>query len=294
MDGRTLLDVLEGDPVKPDGIQLYSLDKLGDGSKLGAATRDSTQWHRFVWLKSGTAKAKIGDQNVKLYRPTLISVPPGYAFMLDAHGTGFSLKLSRRYMDRILGQLGDRAEPIQNHGHVIPIQILDRSKNRVSEILDQIALEYDGDHIYRSPALYGNATLLIVEMARLLSLRDNSASVVAPTKGQAVFEGFMALIDAHFLEHWKVSQYAAALSISERALRRICRAVMGASPTEILQQRMMDEAKRQLLIAEKTISEISYELGFSDPSHFTKYFAKRSGMSPSAYRAQRHGRDRRS
>jgi len=48
---------------------------------------------------------------------------------------------------------------------------------------------------------------------------------------------------------------------------------------------MIDFAKERLFDANKSISEIAYELGFKHPQHFTRMFKKQVGMSPAEYRS---------
>lgn len=50
--------------------------------------------------------------------------------------------------------------------------------------------------------------------------------------------------------------------------------------------RVLFEAKRQLRYTSKAVSEIAYALGFDDPAYFTRFFSRRAGMSPRAYRAR--------
>lgn len=58
----------------------------------------------------------------------------------------------------------------------------------------------------------------------------------------------------------------------------------GRSPQEHLQQKLMDIAKEKLLIPGKTVSEVSYELGFQYPQHFTRMFKRNIGCTPNEYR----------
>lgn len=273
-----------GQKSQPDGIRLKSLSKFSQDPK-----RPSVQ-HHILWIKSGPVEAILNKKKLKLCSPTLISVPPEYAFELQTQPTGVWLTLSQNYLDRITWQLEGLIDPIHYWEQIISGQILNTQHNRIAELFDQIELEFSGNHIYREPALYGNTTLLIVEMARLLNLQSESTPTTLPQKGQAVFKSFQSLVEAHFNEHWKISQYASALDISERALRRLCKSISGLSPNEILQQRIVVEAKRNLLFSKKTVTEICYELGFSDPSHFTKYFSNSQGLSPSVYRSQQQYR----
>ena len=46
----------------------------------------------------------------------------------------------------------------------------------------------------------------------------------------------------------------------------------------------MLEARSELVYTSKTISEIGYGLGFEDAAYFSRFFSRRSGMSPGAYR----------
>lgn len=281
---------LYGQLAELDGILLESLSQFSQSPSEATSLCCPPEWHQIVWIKAGAAEAILNNTKTKLYAPVLISVPPESDIELKTEATGLVLALSSSYINRIISQLEGMADPIQCWEHIISNQVLDRRNNRVSEIFDQIQLEYSGGHTHRGPALYGNTTLLIVEMARLLNLQPPGKDAVLPIKSQVVFRNFKALIEAHFSEHWKISQYAAALATNETALRRICKAVTGASPTEILQQRIVTEARRNLLFSDKSVTEICYDLGFTDPSHFTKYFANSQGLSPSAYRAQSQSR----
>ncbi|MFO7288350.1 MAG: helix-turn-helix domain-containing protein, partial [Gammaproteobacteria bacterium] len=57
-------------------------------------------------------------------------------------------------------------------------------------------------------------------------------------------------------------------------------------PIKLVHHRVLLEAKRQLLYTTKPVSEIAYGLGFDDPAYFTRFFSRRTGMSPRAYRAR--------
>ena len=55
-------------------------------------------------------------------------------------------------------------------------------------------------------------------------------------------------------------------------------------PTEIVRDRIILEAKRQLRYSEKAIKEIAYDLGFEDPTYFNRIFKKAESVSPKQYR----------
>lgn len=58
----------------------------------------------------------------------------------------------------------------------------------------------------------------------------------------------------------------------------------GQSAVEVVHQRLLQEARRLLRFSAVQVSEIGYQLGFSDPAYFSRFFTKRTGLSPSQYR----------
>src|SRR5258705_249340 len=58
-------------------------------------------------------------------------------------------------------------------------------------------------------------------------------------------------------------------------------------PGHLIRQRVLTEAKRQLVFTSQPIHEIAYELAFSDPSHFARFFRKQTGTTPHEFRAAR-------
>jgi len=59
----------------------------------------------------------------------------------------------------------------------------------------------------------------------------------------------------------------------------------GARQNPVEAARIVLEAKRQLRFTSGSVSEIAYALGFDDPAYFTRFFSRRAGLSPRAFRA---------
>jgi AraC family transcriptional activator of pobA len=63
--------------------------------------------------------------------------------------------------------------------------------------------------------------------------------------------------------------------------------VAGVSAAELVQQRLLLEARRRLIHVAAPVAQIAYELGYQDPAYFCRIFKKRVGLTPSAFRRQR-------
>lgn len=83
-----------------------------------------------------------------------------------------------------------------------------------------------------------------------------------------------------------VKYFASALSLSTNYLADLLNKYTGKTTQEHIYFQLIDKAKSLLWSTEKTISEIAYDLGFEHPSHFTKLFKRRTGISPRNFRSQ--------
>ncbi|MEM9548577.1 MAG: helix-turn-helix transcriptional regulator [Bacteroidota bacterium] len=81
-----------------------------------------------------------------------------------------------------------------------------------------------------------------------------------------------------------IEQLANELSVSQRYLSDTLKKETGKTSTEHLHLHLIDVAKNILLLPNKSISEIAYELGFEYPAYFSRLFRKKEGISPSEYR----------
>lgn len=95
---------------------------------------------------------------------------------------------------------------------------------------------------------------------------------------------YKALIADHFVSEKLVKFYAEQLNVSERRLNKAAESVVGSGAKDIIVERVMEEAKRQLLYSEKSIKEISLSLGFSGEQNFSAFFLKYAGMRPTEFR----------
>ncbi|MGY3560472.1 AraC-like DNA-binding protein [Bradyrhizobium sp. USDA 4463] len=122
-------------------------------------------------------------------------------------------------------------------------------------------------------------------VARALT-RDSGSSGNSESN---LFRRFEALLEQHHLERWTVADYADALAITPTHLNRITRAATGDTASHLILNRLVREARRNLVYTNLPVSTIAYALGFEDPAYFSRVYAAATGLSPRAFRAQLHG-----
>lgn len=95
---------------------------------------------------------------------------------------------------------------------------------------------------------------------------------------------FNVLIERHFKEEKLVNFYASKLNISPNYLNIICKKNLGVSATQLIQQRVLLEAKRLLQSTDLSVKEIAFELAFADHAYFSNFFKSQTGVTPTAFR----------
>lgn len=95
---------------------------------------------------------------------------------------------------------------------------------------------------------------------------------------------FNLLVETHFRSEHSVSFYAEQLFKSPKTLSNLFAIYNHKSPSQVIQERVLIEAKRLLSYTEKPVKHITYELGFEDVSYFSNFFKKHTGSSPQEFR----------
>lgn len=98
------------------------------------------------------------------------------------------------------------------------------------------------------------------------------------------FIRFRQLLEQNFRQVHTVHEYAEKLNISTRTLTKYVNQSSHRTPLQIINDRILLEAKRQMCHSSLSIKEIGYQLGFDDPSYFVKFFKRLTGKMPSEFR----------
>ncbi len=237
--------------------------------------------HQVLLVESGGGTASLDGSAQRLSAACLVNVPAGHvhAFHFKQGTRGWVATMADELLDEVLVRVGDvradlgracvvHAEP--------PIHLLMR----------QIWQEFCGQSKARALVLRGLSTTLLGWIARAAG-ENTRAHAHLPESN--LVQRFRMLIEAHFLEHWRVADYADALSVSPTHLSRLTRAATGESSLRLIEARTMREARRHLAYTNLSIATVADALGYSDPAYFTRVFTQDAGISPRAFRSQLAG-----
>jgi AraC family transcriptional activator of pobA len=137
-------------------------------------------------------------------------------------------------------------------------------------------------------AMRGYLALIAIAVARIAAIRARTGAVTLERADPTV-EVLRGLVEQHFRKERQLIFYADKLAMTVDRLNDHVKRATGVTAGHLIRQRVLTEAKRQLVFTTQAIHEIAYDLTFSDPSHFTRFFRKQTGTTPQAFREKGGG-----
>lgn len=118
----------------------------------------------------------------------------------------------------------------------------------------------------------------------LFNLLKRSMHPAPPPVYSVLLRDFFTTLDKDFRTHHEAEFYAQKLSVTSKTLNTNCKKYLGKTAAAIITDKLTAESKKLLLYSTKNLTELAYELGFTDPSHFNKFFKRQTGVLPGVYR----------
>jgi AraC family transcriptional activator of pobA len=232
--------------------------------------------HQILLIENGGGQATLEGRRHVLRPMRVVNVPVGHVhgFSFKPGTQGWVVTVAAEMLDQVLtpseGLRGVLAQSAVLHG-----------TPQMRTTMRQIFAEFAGRRFGRAHILRALSAVLIGLVSRELA---GTGRVTAGAVKSDLFQRFEALLEQHFLRHWTVSEYAAALSVTPTHLSRLTRSVTGHAASHLILDRVIREARRNLVYTNLPVSTIAYALGFNDPAYFSRLFSGATGLSPMRFR----------
>lgn len=235
-----------------------------------------------VFLQAGEAEMVFETQSRMLAVPCVLMVPPrrihGFRFSPDM--VGWIVTLPQALLGELFALSGELRGLLDDFRY-LPLGEESGPLALMRLHFEQFEREYVGHLPGRLSALMATLGLVLVQLARAGGVGSGS---IAHDRMHVRVERFAELIEKHFRKWKPIGFYAGLLGVSTAQLNNSCRREAGTSAQDMIHERLLLEARRLLAYSDLDVTGIGYSLGFRDPAYFSRFFSRKQGMSPSAFR----------
>jgi AraC family transcriptional activator of pobA len=278
---------LYGEPPRDAQERFVHVETISDRSRINDwriqphAHRDL---HQLLVIFTGGGEMEAETQRLPFHAPALLIVPAGvvhgFSFAQDTEGYVVTLA------DTLLNELARDERSFRDLFAAANCVSLESDPGHFQEFEDTLP-KLRRELVWSAPASAAAATArlttLLVSAVRALHQPAGSTSAASSARA-ALAARLRARIETQLRSGWTVAQYARALNVTPAKLRAACLEVTNKTPTRVLEERLLLEAKRNLTYTNMTVAQVAYYLGFTDPAYFSRFFSKLAGESPAAFR----------
>lgn len=272
-------------------VHYEALGKLADFFGRSMPVHRHDRFFQVHYVKNGMVRVYLDDERYQQQGPMFFLTPPTFphAFVTDADSDGHVLTVRQELIWPLLeGQQGLAQGP-----QIAPLCVAvgelgahyDAEVARLNLLFDELRGEFADDRPGRALSLAALTRLIFISLLRLSTRSIQSQP--ARREDLQIFQRFNALIEANYHAHWALERYAKQLGVTEARLNDICRRIADLPSKRLVFDRLMQEAKRLLLFTGSSVNEICYQLGFTDPAYFSRFFTRNAGITPGEYRLRK-------
>ncbi|MER7483891.1 AraC family transcriptional regulator [Streptomyces sp. NPDC126510] len=266
----------------PAGVEVMALAELRRRvSESVLASPQRPDFHHLLTLTTGDLRNTVDFDGYVLRPGSWLWVRPGQVHQWgDVDRAEGTLILFRQ--DMLDAATATAARVDDPHAPVVTTPEADGAQALIMAS-EHLSLEFQA--LGRLPLEVHRAALRHLLAVLLLRLSHLTAPVGGPLpERDETYLRFRDAVERDFTRTRRVEDYARMLGYSARTLSRATAASAGLSAKEFVDRRVELEAKRLLAHGDRTAAQISDQLGFVNPSQFSKYFMHRTGQSPIEFR----------
>ena len=235
-----------------------------------------------LFLLQGRGSVLVDFENCPLSGRSLIVIGPGRVHAWQANAmTGLYIAFTQEFFDGAgppPSTLFDYpfmfADELSSVIHLKPNQ-----GGQAQGLFRDINSEFEKPEKLAVEMIRGQLRLLMVHLARLYAARSPALFAAV-----SLVRRFRQAVERSFRASTSVRDYAQSLGVTTSHLNESLRLETGSTAGELIRTRLLLEAKRLLLHSELTMAEIGYELGFEDPSYFSRFIRRELKTSPAELR----------
>ncbi len=270
-----------------NGNLAFKIFSFEDGTAFDHVQR--LNYYSLIWVENGNGVAKVDFNEFNFTENSLFSFVPYQPFMLAAKN-GMSGKVLNFHPDFFCIHKHHKEVACNgvlfNNIYQPPFISIDEiSVASMRTLIEQMKMEMQNPDLAQYELLISYLKIFLITAARLKTAQQSEAKKdTLDVQEPFILQTLKDAIERDFKTKHSASDYADALNISAKALAKITKAYFNKTITQLIAERIIIEAKRELYLTSKPVKRIAYELGYHDEFYFSRFFKTNADVSPQLYR----------
>lgn len=270
-----------------NGNLAFKLLHFDDNSYFDHIQRNN--YYSLIWVRRGEGIARADFSAYEFRAESLFAFSPYQPFMLETKTApgGIALHFHPDFFC-----IHKHQKEVACHGVLFNniyqapfVSVREDAASVLSQLVDQMECEIQKPGLAQHDLLVSYLKIFLITASRL---RAEKRSLLPETTGHlrvpVLLQHLREAIERDFRTTHAPGDYASRLNISLKALAKMTKNYFNKTMTELIAERIVIEAKRELYLTNKTIKEIAYELGYDDEYYFSRFFKANTEISPQMYR----------
>ena len=266
----------------PVSFVIKALEEIVDeqGGIVEEAHRHN--YYSVIWSFTATGTHIIDFREYPILPQHIFFVSPSqvHQVMTDPDPTGLIILFTPEFLRKnsIREDFISNLKLFRDSDETPPLPIDTPMAERLREFAFSMKTAFDGYSDMKFETIGAWLKLFLIECNGHCTLRP-ATNIQDIEVGRSLVQRFKQLVESHFHEWHQVKNYAMALNVSPNYLNEVIKSNINTPAKDYIQHRLILEAKRLTLFTPKSSKEIGFDLGFEDPSHFSKFFKSCTGQS---------------
>ncbi|MEP6844969.1 MAG: helix-turn-helix domain-containing protein [Panacibacter sp.] len=270
-----------------NGNLAFKLFSFEDNSFFDHIQRNN--YFSLIWVTEGAGKVKADFAEYDFVENSLFAFAPYQPYMIttDQQIKGVVINFHSGFFC-----IHKHQEEIATNGVLYNnvyqppfVKADDNSAATFKMVYEQMKTEMQNPALAQHELLVSYLKIFLITASRLkVQQQTRVAEMVMDNKEPFVLQKLRDAIEANFKAKHAPAQYAELLHITPKALGKITKTHFNKTLTDLIAERIIIEAKRELYLTNKTVKEIAWELGYDDEYYFSRFFKVNADISPQLYR----------
>jgi len=269
---------------KQNGELAFRLEQLTDLNQFDHFQRKN--YYSIILLNGADYKLTTDFSDFKLQENHMICLSPYQPFMIHSavSCSGWMLNFHSDFFCTYRHQNEIETEGILfNNFYRFPyFQISEEAL--FFNLIDQISKEMNRDSIAQHEVLVAFLKVFLIEAVRQKREYDKDIAPKVLNSQSELLQNLIDAIENNYSRLHSPQGYADMLCVSTKTLAAIAKKHINQTPTALISNRIITEAKRELYLTSKPVKQIAAFLGYQDEFYFSRFFKKKVGVSPDIYR----------